>query len=76
LMVLTRSVHMSTGAHALEAESWAAWVARSRTPRYTGSVQSAQLAFEEAVQCLAPGITPARVLPWGPKRTRSSASPF
>jgi hypothetical protein len=64
LLILTGSVHTSTGAHALEAESWAAWVARSHTPRYPGPVRSAQRTFEEAARCLAPRLDPVHLLPW------------
>jgi hypothetical protein len=65
LLVLTRSVHTDTGAHALEAESWAAWAARNRVPRHTGTIVSAQLVLEEAAHLLAPEIDARRSLPWG-----------
>jgi hypothetical protein len=73
MLILTRSVHTSTGAHALEAESWAALAARTRTPRYSGTVRSAQRTLEEAAQCLAPRLDPAHVLPWGRNVSRAAA---
>jgi hypothetical protein len=64
LLILTRSVHTSTGAHALEARSWVAWSAEARTPRFAGSVASAQLVLEKAASRLSPGIDPRRLFPW------------
>ena len=74
LLVLTRSLHTSTGSHALEAESWAAWSATSRTPRFPGSVVSAQLAIERAAARLSSKTEPRRWFPWGrfPAKTRIS----
>ncbi len=74
LLILTRSVHTSTGAHALEAESWAAWKARTRTPTYSGSGASAEHAIEEAVGHLSPGVDPLRTLPWGRSRPKLGIS--
>ena len=71
LLVLTRSVHTSTGAHALEAESWKAWGARARTARFTGTVESAQLALEKAATRLASEEHPSRSFPWGRTPSRS-----
>ncbi|MFZ1023998.1 MAG: hypothetical protein WAN87_07680, partial [Thermoplasmata archaeon] len=65
LLVLTRSVHTSSGAHALEGESWASWSTRTRTPRFNGSVLSAERRIEEAAQFLTPGVDSRRFLPWG-----------
>jgi len=65
LLVLTRSVHTSSGAHALEAESWAAWSVNARPARFLGSVASAQLAIEDAARRLSAGIDPRRLFPWG-----------
>jgi hypothetical protein len=70
LLVLTRSVHTSTGAHALEAESWVAWRARVRAPRFLGTVASAQLAIENAARRLTPSVDPRRRFPWGRLRTK------
>lgn len=64
LLVLTRSVHTTTGAHALEAESWAAWSTRVRPVRFVGSVESAQLLLENAARRLAPNSDPRRAFPW------------
>jgi hypothetical protein len=64
LLILTRSVHTSTGSHALEAESWRGWAARTRCLRLSGSVASAQLAIEEAARRLSPGVDPRQCLPW------------
>jgi len=64
LLVLTRSVHTSTGAHALEAESWESWKARVRAGRFGGSVDAAQLAFESAARGLTPERVPRRAFPW------------
>lgn len=76
LLVLTRSVHTSTGAHALEAESWATWGARVHTPAFRGSISSAELAIENAARRLTPGVDPRRLLPWGRvPRTRRPARP-
>jgi hypothetical protein len=74
LLLLTRSVHTSTGAHALEAESWVAWKARSRTPTFSGSAASAEHAIEAAVRRLAPGVDPLRTLPWGRSRPKLRSS--
>jgi hypothetical protein len=68
LLVLTRSVHTSSGAHALEAESWGEWNATTGTPNFRGSVASAQLSIEEASRRLAPRIDPIGTLPWGRSR--------
>jgi hypothetical protein len=68
LLLLSRSIHTSTGAHTLEAESWAAWVARTRTASYPGSPAAAQLALEDAARRLAAEISVTRFLPWGRKR--------
>ncbi len=65
LLVLTRSVHTRTGAHALEAESWKAWGARTRSPPFPKSVASAQLVIEHAARRLTPGVEPHLSLPWG-----------
>jgi hypothetical protein len=65
LLVLTRSVHTDTGAHALEAESWATWSAKTRTPRFSGTVESAQLIIEDAARRLKPEVDSRRLLPWG-----------
>jgi len=73
LLVLTRSVHTSTGAHALEAESWAAWCARVRVTRLLGSVASAQLALEVAARHLAPGVDHSRLFPWSQFQARLSS---
>jgi len=69
LLVLTRSVHTDTGAHALEAESWGGWGARMETPRFAGSAAAAQLSLEEASRRLTPHVDPLRTLPWGRSRT-------
>jgi hypothetical protein len=74
LLLLTRSVHTSTGAHALEAKSWSAWSAEVRIPRFPGSVREAEGVIEEASRCLSPGIEPRRVLPWGRSTARSAAA--
>src|SRR5271155_3264920 len=68
LLVFTRSVHTSTGAHALEAESWNAWNARVGGAPYSGSVLAAELAFENAARRLTPAVDPRKLFPWG--RTR------
>ncbi|MCI4347932.1 MAG: hypothetical protein L3J97_04860 [Thermoplasmata archaeon] len=65
LLVLTRSVHTRSGAHALEAESWSAWRKKATTPIYPGSVASARLLLEQAAQRLTPGVESRRSLPWG-----------
>jgi hypothetical protein len=71
LLILTRSVHTSSGAHALEGESWSAWSRRMRTPHFSGSVVSAQLALEKAAERLSPGVQPRRMFPWGRSFTRA-----
>lgn len=73
LLILTRSVHTSSGAHALEVESWAVWSSSTRTPRFSDSVASAESALEEAALRLAPGVMPHRVFPWA--RSKSAANP-
>ena len=70
LLILTRSVHTSTGAHALEAESWTSWSAHARAPRFPGSVESAQLVIEGAATRLSPGIEPSRWFPWRQSQER------
>ena len=65
MLVLTRSVHTSTGAHALEAESWTGWRARLGVPAYRRSVASAQTMIELAAARLIPGDDPRKSLPWG-----------
>jgi hypothetical protein len=65
MLVLTRSVHTSSGAHALEGESWSSWGARTRTPRFNGSVSAAERLLEESAQYLTPGVDARRFLPWG-----------
>jgi hypothetical protein len=65
MLVCTRSVHTNTGAHALEGESWASWAARTRTPKFKGSVLSAERLLEEAAQHLTPETDSRRFLPWG-----------
>jgi hypothetical protein len=65
ILVLTRSIHTNTGAHALEGESWASWIAKTRTPPFPGSVLSAERLLEESAQHLTPGMDPRRFLPWG-----------
>jgi hypothetical protein len=72
LLVLTRSVHTSTGAHAMEAKSWSAWSAQTRTPRFSGSVESAQSALEGAAGRLTPGIDPRSVFPWARSPSRAN----
>jgi len=72
LLVLTRSVHTQSGAHALNAESWDAWAARTRTPWFSGSVESAQRAFEDSARRLTPRIDPGAWLPWGRPGRRAS----
>ncbi len=74
LLILTRSVHTSTGAHALEAESWASWKARTRTPTFSGSEAAAEHALEDAVRRLSPGVDPLRTLPWGRSRPKLGSS--
>jgi len=74
LLVLTRSVHTSTGAHALEAASWARWSATVRTPHFPGSVTSAQLAIEKAATRLSTGNESARSFPWGQSPGRAGTS--
>lgn len=65
LLVLTRSVHTPSGAHALEAEPWSSWRSRLKVPKYPRSVESARADLERAAQRLTPGIDPRRFLPWG-----------
>ncbi|MCI4352638.1 MAG: hypothetical protein L3K14_04540 [Thermoplasmata archaeon] len=65
LLVLTRSVHTRSGAHALEAESWSSWRSKTGTVSYAGSVASARLLLEQAAQGLTPGVESRRSLPWG-----------
>ncbi|MGA7846155.1 MAG: hypothetical protein WCB18_03580 [Thermoplasmata archaeon] len=65
LLVLTRSVHTPTGAHALEARSWSDWRKKVRAPTYRGSVASAQRKLEDAARPLTPGVDPRRLFPWG-----------
>ncbi|MFY9716962.1 MAG: hypothetical protein WAK40_03385 [Thermoplasmata archaeon] len=65
LLVLTRSVHTSGGAHALTVESWADWGARTRTPAFRGSLASAERTIEDSVRRLTPTADPRRQLPWG-----------
>jgi hypothetical protein len=74
LLVITRSVHTSTGAHALEAESWTRWSANARTPHFPGSVSSAQLAIEKAATRLSSGNESDHSFPWdqSPGRARTS----
>jgi hypothetical protein len=73
LLVLTRSRHTSTGAHALETESWGAWSSKRRIPRFTGSVASAQLAIEGAARCLSAGPNPRRLFPWGRSQAKANS---
>ena len=73
MLVLTRSAHTSTGAHALEAESWNAWNARVRGTAPSGSVSAAELAIESAARRLTPGVDPRKLFPWG--RTRVHLPP-
>lgn len=74
LLVVTRSVHTSSGAHALEAESWAMWSASVRAPRFSGSVASAQLAIETAASRLSSRDQPERSFPWNLSRGRAGTS--
>jgi len=76
LLVLTRSVHTPSGAHALEAEGWSAWRTRVGSPRYRGSVSSARLQLEEAARQLTPGIDPRPLFPWGQSRVRRKRAPL
>jgi len=70
LLVLTRSVHTSRGAHELEAESWADWRSRAEFARYRGTLGSAQLRLERAAVRLEPDMDPHRLFPWGRKPPR------
>ncbi|MCI4345764.1 MAG: hypothetical protein L3K07_03305 [Thermoplasmata archaeon] len=70
LLVIGRSVHTSSGAHALEAVSWSSWSRSRRVPRFRDSVADAQHEIEEAARRLAPALDPRRLLPWG-IRTRA-----
>ncbi len=74
LLILTRSVHTSTGAHALEAKSWSAFSTHTRTARFSGTVASAQLSLEGAAQLLSPGIDPRRLFPWARSKAKDHAS--
>lgn len=65
LLVITRSVHSSTGAHALEGLSWASWSRSAGVPSFEGTVAAARRALEAASGQLAPGTEPWRLLPWG-----------
>jgi hypothetical protein len=71
LLVVTRSVHTSSGAHALEAESWVKWSAKARASRFPGSVGSAQLAIETAASRLTSGDKPDRSFPWSQSRGKA-----
>ncbi|MGA7862000.1 MAG: hypothetical protein WCB19_09125 [Thermoplasmata archaeon] len=73
LLVLTRSVHTPSGAHALEAEGWSAWRTRVGSPRYRGSVSSAQIQLEEAARHLTPRIEPRPLFPWGRSGARGTS---
>lgn len=64
LLVLTRSVHTSPGAHAMEAESWASWSERVRAGRFPGSVEAAQQALESAARGLTSERLARRAFPW------------
>jgi hypothetical protein len=68
LLVLTRSVHTPSGAHALVAESWRSWCRRTRTSMGPGSVAEAERAIEVAARSLDPGHDPRLAFPW--HRTR------
>jgi hypothetical protein len=65
LLILTRSVHTSSGAHAREAESWSSWSKRARATKYRGSIASAQKRLEDAARPLTPGVDPRGAFPWG-----------
>jgi hypothetical protein len=73
LLVLARSVHTTTGAHALEAQSWSSWSALVGVPRFSGSIEAAQSAIERAARRLTPGIDPSPMFPWGRARTRAAS---
>lgn len=77
LLVLTRSVHTTSGAHALEAESWESWSVRTRTVPSPGPVATARLAIEDAARRLTPSGDPRMSLPWGRfgRNARSLAHP-
>jgi hypothetical protein len=64
LLILTRSVHTPSGAHALVAESWRSWSRRARTSMGSGSVAAAERAIEVAARSLAPGPDLRLDLPW------------
>ncbi len=64
LLVLTRPVHTTPGAHALEAESWNSWTSRVGVARFTGSERSAQRVIEAAARRLTPGVPPGALVPW------------
>ncbi|MGC2288368.1 MAG: hypothetical protein WA688_00725 [Thermoplasmata archaeon] len=74
LLVLTRSVHTSSGAHALQGESWAAWRKRVRSPGYRGSVPSARIQLEQAARWLTPGVEPGPFFPWGRTGQRAAST--
>lgn len=65
VLILARSVHTNTGAHALEAQSWSSWSAHVGVPRFSSSVESAQSMIENAARRLTPGIDPISMFPWG-----------
>jgi hypothetical protein len=65
VLVLARSVHTSSGAHSLEAQSWSSWSKRVHVPRFAGSVESAQSSIERASARLTPGTDPRTLFPWG-----------
>jgi hypothetical protein len=64
LLVLTRSAHRDSGAHALVGESWGSWAKRSRVALYRGPVDSAQQELEAAATQLAPETPVSGSFPW------------
>jgi hypothetical protein len=72
LLVVTRSVHTPSGAHALVGESWSAWSTRVGAPRFSGSVASAEGALEVAASRLGLGTHAVSPLPWTRATQRGS----
>jgi hypothetical protein len=72
LLVLTRSVHTASGAHALVAESWNSWGSRMGVPRFPDTVDAAQRAIAAAAGRLDPKAPPDKWLPWARATSKGS----
>jgi hypothetical protein len=72
MLVLSRSIHTDTGAHALEVRSWASWAVATRTPPFPGPLDGAERLIESSAVRLDPGVGSRGPFGWNRSRARPS----